>query len=136
MRAISTAIVIVVLAAGPGPVIAQTRPDPMRAAAAQAGTPSPDDPMAALRAPAEEAEGQPTANADLGGLPDGPGAEDTFYQCTACHSTEIIKQQRLADARWDYLWNWMIEEQGMYDPDPETKDAILGYLKSHFSSEG
>lgn len=119
------------------------------------------DPMAALisapaydalhlpgSAPAEEivpeAPAQPvptTAAADgtpdpeLGGLPSGPGAEATYYQCIACHSTAIIKQQRVTDARWDYLWHWMVEEQGMIEPDEETKDAILAYLKEHFSAE-
>lgn len=83
---------------------------------------------------------KPTAPAvvldpELGNLPVGPGAEDTYYQCVACHSTAIIRQQRLTDERWDYLWTWMIEEQGMYEPDEETMDLILAYLKTHFSSE-
>lgn len=72
---------------------------------------------------------------ELGNLPVGPGAEDTYYQCIACHSTAIIRQQRLTDERWDYLWTWMVEEQGMYEPDEETRDLILTYLKTHFSSE-
>lgn len=93
------------------------------------------DPMSALRAP-DKAEGDgPAGNPEYGGLPDAPGAEETFYQCTACHSTEIIKQQRVTDARWDDLWVWMVEQQGMIDPDPETRAVILGYLKTHFSSE-
>ena len=74
-------------------------------------------------------------NPELGDLPDGPGAEETYFQCVACHSTAIIRQQRVTDARWDYLWNWMVEAQGMVEPDDETKDVILGYLKQHFSSE-
>lgn len=68
-------------------------------------------------------------------LPIGEGMEETYYQCVACHSTSIIKQQRLSDARWDYLWDWMIEDQGMLDTDEETKELILTYLKQHFSSE-
>lgn len=72
---------------------------------------------------------------DLGNLPIGVGAEDTYYQCIACHSTAIIRQQNLTDARWDYLWGWMIKEQGMYEPDDEVRDMILEYLKTHFSSE-
>ena len=79
----------------------------------------------------------PTAELDpeLGNLPIGPGAENTYYQCIACHSTAIIRQQRLTDARWDYLWKWMVEDQGMFEPDDEEKDVILTYLKTHFSSE-
>ncbi|MBZ0123397.1 MAG: cytochrome C-552 [Roseovarius sp.] len=72
---------------------------------------------------------------ELGNLPAGPGAEETYYQCVACHSTAIIRQQRLTDERWDYLWTWMVEEQGMFEPDEETRQLILTYLKTHFSSE-
>ncbi|MCT4334341.1 MAG: cytochrome C-552 [Paracoccus sp. (in: a-proteobacteria)] len=135
MRALISAAVAVALLGIPAATMAQSRPDPMRAAASAAGTPSADDPMAALRAPAQDPEAEISANEELGGLPDARGAEDTFYQCTACHSTEIIKQQRITDARWDDLWQWMVDEQGMFEPEPETKTVILDYLKAHFSSE-
>jgi cytochrome c len=74
-------------------------------------------------------------NPEFDNLPDAPGAEQTFYLCSACHSLAIVKQQRLTDARWDYLWTWMVEEQGMPEQTPEDKEAILGYLKRHFSAE-
>lgn len=76
-----------------------------------------------------------TPNPEFGNLPDGLGVEETFYQCVACHSTAIILQQQLTDARWDYLWTWMVEEQGMFEPDEEIRDEILTYLKTYFSSE-
>lgn len=79
------------------------------------------------------AEAEP--NPELGNLPDTPGAEDTFYLCTACHSSAIIRQQRISDARWDYLWTWMVETQGMPEQDEQTKETILSYLKRHFSSQ-
>ncbi len=41
----------------------------------------------------------------------------------------------ITDARWDDLWQWMVDEQGMFEPEPETKTVILDYLKTHFSSE-
>ena len=31
--------------------------------------------------------------------------------------------------------HWMVEQQGMVEPDEETRDVILAYLKQHFSSE-
>lgn len=96
------------------------------------------DPMQAMRgvppAGAEVAVAAPP-NPEFDGLPDAPGVEETYYQCVACHSTAIIKQQRLTDERWDYLWTWMVEHQGMYEPDEETKEVILGYLKQNFSAE-
>ncbi len=96
------------------------------------------DPMAAMRQPpATMQDGDEAVQLDpeLGNLPDTEGAEETYYQCTACHSTAIIKQQRLTDARWDYLWTWMVEDQGMYDPEDGTRETVLSYLKRHFSSE-
>lgn len=79
--------------------------------------------------------GQVPLNPEFENLPDTPGVEETYYGCTACHSTAIIKQQSLSDARWDYLWGWMIKEQGMADTDEETKATILAYVKTHFSSQ-
>lgn len=113
--------------------LAASAPNPMAPLIGRSGAAEPLDPMAALLAGSTEAEA--AGNPELGGLPDGKGAEETFYQCTACHSTEIIKQQRVTDARWDDLWKWMVEAQGMYEPDPEEKTLILGYLKTHFSSQ-
>lgn len=74
-------------------------------------------------------------NRELGNLPDTPGVEDTFYLCTACHSAQTFAQQSLTDARWDYLWDWMIETQNMPDYGPQARETILAYLKRHFSSE-
>ena len=94
-------------------------PNPLAPAGA---APTPDAPAAEL-------------DPELGNLPKGAGAEETYYQCIACHSTAIIRQQRLTDERWDYVWDWMVEDQGMFEPDDETRDLILTYLKTHFSSE-
>lgn len=85
--------------------------------------------------PSPGASAQPDGNPEFDGLIDAPGAEDTFYMCSACHSIALVKQQRLSDARWDYLWTWMIEEQGMADPGDELRETILGYLKEHYSSK-
>lgn len=112
----------------PGTQAAAPAYDPMAAAAqseAGTGTGAETNTAAAMGSP----------NPELGGLPDAPGAEETYYQCIACHSISIVKQQHLSDARWDYLWHWMIEDQGMIPPDDETKETILTYLKQHFSSE-
>ena len=41
------------------------------------------------------ADGQVQPNPEFENLPDTPGVEETYYGCTACHSTAIIKQQSL-----------------------------------------
>jgi hypothetical protein len=98
--------------------------------------PQPVDPMMPGAPPASpDGEEETALNPEFDNLPDTPGVEDTFYLCTACHSAAIIKQQRLTPARWDYLWTWMVQQQGMPEQDPETKEAILSYLKRHFSWE-
>jgi len=86
-------------------------------------------------APIHPSQPAPPGNPDLGGLPDAPGAEETYYLCSACHSIRLVTQQRLTDARWDYLWDWMIRVHGMPEMDDETRSAILDYLKRHYSSE-
>ena len=85
--------------------------------------------------PAEQDVSDIPLNPDFGNLPDAPGMEDTFYSCTACHSTATFSRQRLTDERWAYLWDWMITDQGMADYGPELREIILGYLTTHFSSE-
>lgn len=74
-------------------------------------------------------------NPDFGNLPDTPGVEDTYYSCTACHSAATFAQQRLTDERWEYLWDWMITDQGMADYGDEARAIILAYLQTHFSSQ-
>lgn len=111
--------------------IAQQTYDPMRP---QEAMPLPNTGTSGSTTATED-EAQPKQNPEFENLPDTAGVEETYYQCIACHSTAIIKQQRISDARWDYLWTWMIEEQGMPKADDETKEKILAYLKTHFSSE-
>ena len=123
-----------VLALSAGLSMAQPTLDPMDAMRGRPAAADPLDPMSALRASKETNEGKETVD-EFDGLPAGPAAEVTYYNCAICHSTEIIKQQRVTDTRWDYLWDWMIESQGMIEPDDETKAQILDYLKTHFSSE-
>lgn len=108
---------------GAAPAMAQQAYDPMSPA-----------PMAQPSV-SQGAETVVATDPEFEDLPIGDGMEETYYHCVACHSTSIIKQQKLSDARWDYLWDWMIEEQGMPDADEETKELILTYLKQHFSSE-
>ncbi|SNT76302.1 hypothetical protein [Paracoccus seriniphilus] len=137
MRGITTGLTLGLLGLFAAfPAAAQSDTDPMRALRTQSAVPAPENPMFALRASSQRDDSDgPAGNEEFGGLPDAPGAEETYYQCVACHSTDIIKQQRITDARWDDLWDWMVKKQGMFEPEPETKEVILGYLKTHFSSE-
>jgi hypothetical protein len=70
------------------------------------------------------------------GLPEGPGQEEVFYNCGTCHSLRTVTRQKLTQRRWDQLLTWMVEEQGMAEPDPETRAAILEYLVAHYGVPG
>ncbi len=73
------------------------------------------------------------ANDPFGGdWPAGPGRELSGYFCGTCHSLAIVKQQGLSRTDWDELLDWMVEEQGMANLDPVSRDQILTYLSRHF----
>ena len=110
---------------GPAAAVAQEVYDPMRPPSTETANPAPEG----------TGEVTPDLNSDFDNLPDTVGVEETYYTCSACHSMAIVKQQRVTDARWNYLWGWMVAEQGMPEPDAETKELILNYLTTHFSSE-
>lgn len=65
--------------------------------------------------------------------PEGEGREITGYTCDACHSLAIVRQQGLSRDSWDELLDWMVEEQGMDEPDADNREKILGYLSEHFN---
>ena len=65
-------------------------------------------------------------------LPEGHGREDTFYRCTACHSTAVIRRSGLSRERWDELMDWMTERHGMPPLEGEERRLIVGYLAGAF----
>jgi cytochrome c len=86
--------------------------------------------------PAAERTAPETGEADeFGGLPEGPGREEVFYTCQACHSLAIVKQQGLDRDSWDESLVWMVEEQEMDPLEPEDRKLILEYLTTHYGRE-
>jgi len=70
-----------------------------------------------------------------GGLPPGPGREEVFTLCNACHSLAIVKQQGLSRRVWDETLVWMVEEQGMPALDRPARDQVLDYLAEHYGPD-
>lgn len=66
--------------------------------------------------------------------PAGPGAAEAGQLCDSCHSLTIVKSQKLSRKTWDKLLVWMVEEQGMAEQSPETRELILDYLSTHFGA--
>lgn len=68
-------------------------------------------------------------------LPPGPGRQEVFCSCNACHSLMLVTQQGMSRERWDEALEWMVEEKGMSEiEDAVRRDLILDYLSTHFSS--
>ncbi|GAB5469962.1 MAG: hypothetical protein Kilf2KO_29920 [Rhodospirillales bacterium] len=61
------------------------------------------------------------------------GVEDTYYSCIACHSELIVAQQGLTRAQWEDLLDWMVEDQGMPELEPEIQEVVLDYLALHYN---
>lgn len=65
-------------------------------------------------------------------LPAGNGQEETFYACTACHSTAIVRRSAFTRDQWDGLMDWMVEKQGMNPLETAERRQIVDYLAQHF----
>jgi hypothetical protein len=65
-------------------------------------------------------------------LPAGPGQEETFHGCTACHNTAVIRRSRLTREQWDGLMDWMHDRHGMNPLEGEERRVIVDYLARHF----
>lgn len=110
----------------PAPSTAARPAAPPTAALSAAATSTAAAPAAAERPPIGE-HGDTVES-----LPPGPGREETFYACAACHGTAIVKQQGMTRPQWDASIDWMIERHGMAKPDQAERDVILDYLVSQF----
>ena len=64
-------------------------------------------------------------------LPDGPGRDETFGMCTACHGYKLVSNQGMTRDRWDETLTWMTERHGMPDIQGADRNLILDYLATH-----
>ena len=65
-------------------------------------------------------------------LPEGPGREETFYACTACHNFKLVAAQGMSRAQWDDSLAWMTARHNMADIQGADRALILDYLEKHF----
>lgn len=64
-------------------------------------------------------------------LPPGPGREETFYMCVACHAYRLVSNQGMTRDKWDETLTWMTERHKMTDLQGADRDLILDYLAQH-----
>jgi hypothetical protein len=62
----------------------------------------------------------------------GPGRDDTFYACTACHAFKIVAQQGMTREQWDESLNWMTQRHKMPPITGKDRDVILAYLAANY----
>ncbi|WP_216824965.1 cytochrome c family protein [Roseovarius sp. EL26] len=72
---------------------------------------------------------------EFGILKMAPGAEETFYACSACHSEMIVAQQGLTRDGWEEMLEWMVDEQGMSEIEDPDLTIILDYLETHYNED-
>lgn len=61
-------------------------------------------------------------------LPAGPGREETFGLCSACHAYRLVANQGMSRERWDDTLAWMTQRHNMPDLQGADRDLILDYL--------
>jgi hypothetical protein len=64
--------------------------------------------------------------------PEGPGREETFYTCTACHGFKLVAQQGMLRRQWEDTINLMIERHNMPQLEGKDREVVLNYLESTF----
>ncbi|MEX0752664.1 MAG: hypothetical protein WD073_07030 [Xanthobacteraceae bacterium] len=65
-------------------------------------------------------------------FPPGPGREETFYACTACHGFKLVAQQGMSRWRWDETLDWMKEKHGMPPIEGNDRKVVLDYLEATY----
>jgi hypothetical protein len=51
--------------------------------------------------------------------------------CSVCHSYDLVEQQRLDRANWDWVMDDMIDKYGATWIDPSLRERIVDYLVAH-----
>lgn len=76
--------------------------------------------------------GSPVKSVGDGILKPGENMELVAAVCSACHSLHLVVQQGLSKDSWDETLEWMVDEQGMDELDPDDHEAVLVYLSTYY----
>lgn len=64
-------------------------------------------------------------------LPAGPGRDETFGLCAACHAYRLVSNQGMSRAQWDDTLNFMTSRHNMPDIQGADRELVLDYLAAH-----
>ncbi|SIR16092.1 monoheme cytochrome C [Maribacter ulvicola] len=65
------------------------------------------------------------------GFIDAPGMMETVQNCTNCHSSKLVMQNRMNEERWKSTIKWMQETQNLWDLG-ENESVIINYLVTNY----
>lgn len=65
------------------------------------------------------------------GLKDGEGLMTVVANCTACHSAQLIIQNRMDEERWNATIRWMQETQNLWELG-DQQEVIVNYLVENY----
>ena len=68
------------------------------------------------------------------GFIDAPGMIETVQNCTNCHSSKLVIQNRMNKERWVATIRWMQETQNLWDLG-KNEDIIVDYLVDNYPPE-
>ncbi len=84
------------------------------------------------RSPAARRLGLHAARRAPADLPAGPGRDETFYACAACHGFRIVAQQGQSRPQWDDTLDWMTKRHNMPALDGNDRQRVLDYLETTY----
>ncbi|MEH2590873.1 hypothetical protein [Bradyrhizobium sp. AZCC 1721] len=65
-------------------------------------------------------------------FPAGPGRDETFYACSACHGFRLVAEQGMTRAQWEDSINLMIRRHNMPPLDDGDREKVLSYLETAY----
>lgn len=65
------------------------------------------------------------------GFVDAPGMLETIQNCTNCHSSKLVIQNRMNKERWIATIRWMQESQNLWDLG-KNEEIIVDYLVTNY----
>ena len=62
-------------------------------------------------------------------FPAGPGREEAFYACTACHGFKLVAAQGMNRRQWEDTLAFMTARHGMPNLEGKDRELVLNYLE-------
>ncbi len=65
------------------------------------------------------------------GFIEAPGMQETIANCTTCHSSQLVIQNRMSKQAWHATIDWMQETQNLW-PLGDNEEIIIDYLVKNY----